>query len=292
MLDSGAWIPARTRAVNRRISGRLIAAGNRRADARPPASSVGVTLAGRTRVVSQPNFRQQTFGTAPFAARELTRGRSGPPSMAPSWDWRETGAVPRQQPRAPQSGSIGIEDAGIFAVSPSGELAVALGCRRETGASASATLGQVPIRRRIAARARERPCRLPISVPTDRTWRSCRSPAASTGSSIPLGKVLVRARWDGLRTPVVSPRGDRIAFLDHAQLGDISGSVAVYRSGRQENGSFGRLESCCRASHGLRVEDEVWFTGSSRNGKGGSSALYAATMDGRERTVFASPGNG
>jgi len=34
--------------------------------------------------------------------------------------------------------------------------------------------------------------------------------------------------------------------------------------------------------------DEVWFTGS-RTGKGASSALYAATRSGRERTVFSSP---
>ena len=37
-----------------------------------------------------------------------------------------------------------------------------------------------------------------------------------------------------------------------------------------------------------RGGDEVWFTGS-RTGKGGSSALYAVTLSGRERTVFSSP---
>ena len=31
--------------------------------------------------------------------------------------------------------------------------------------------------------------------------------------------------------------------------------------------------------------DEVWFTGS-RTGKGGSSALHAVTLSGRERSVF------
>jgi len=35
--------------------------------------------------------------------------------------------------------------------------------------------------------------------------------------------------------------------------------------------------------------DEDWFTGS-RSGKGGTSALYAVTLSGRERAVFSSPG--
>ena len=86
----------------------------------------------------------------------------------------------------------------------------------------------------------------------------------------------------------VSPGGDRIAFLDHPRLGDIGGSVVVLdAAGRKTT-----LSSDWKALQGLAwssTGDEVWFTGS-RSGKGGSSALYAVTLTGRERTVFSSPG--
>jgi len=103
----------------------------------------------------------------------------------------------------------------------------------------------------------------------------------------PLGHVLYEPEgW--ITSARVSPRGDRIAFLDHPQLGDISGSVAMLDAmGRKTvlSANWKALQGLAWSSGGA----EVWFTGS-RNGKGGSSALYAVTLDGRERTVFVSPG--
>ena len=84
----------------------------------------------------------------------------------------------------------------------------------------------------------------------------------------------------------LSPKGDRIAFLDHPRLGDIGGSVAVIDTAGQQGDAVVRLEIVAGLSwHG----DEIWFTGS-RTGKGGSSTLYAVSFAGRERTVFSSPG--
>jgi hypothetical protein len=56
------------------------------------------------------------------------------------------------------------------------------------------------------------------------------------------------------------------------------------------NGRKVTLSSDWKSLQGLAwAGDEIWFTGS-RTGKGGSSALYAVSLGGRERTVFASPG--
>jgi Tol biopolymer transport system component len=103
----------------------------------------------------------------------------------------------------------------------------------------------------------------------------------------PIGKVLYEpAGW--IMSARVSPKGDRIAFLDHPRLGDIGGSVAVIdAAGRRTtlSSDWKSLQSLAWSTTG----EEIWFTGS-RSGKGGSSSLYAVNLDGRERTVFSSPG--
>jgi Tol biopolymer transport system component len=103
----------------------------------------------------------------------------------------------------------------------------------------------------------------------------------------PIGKILYEpSGW--ITCARVSANGERVAFLDHDRLGDIGGSVAVLDRG----GKKLTLSSGWKALQGLAWSasgDEVWFTGS-RTGKGGSSSLYAVTLDGRERLVFSSPG--
>jgi Tol biopolymer transport system component len=103
----------------------------------------------------------------------------------------------------------------------------------------------------------------------------------------PIGTVLYKASgW--ITHARVSPRADRIAFLDHPRLGDTGGSVAVVDLAGQKttlSSNWKSLEGLAWGSGG----DEVWFTGS-RSGKGGSSTLYALTLSGRERIVFSSPG--
>ena len=86
----------------------------------------------------------------------------------------------------------------------------------------------------------------------------------------------------------ISPEGDRIAFLDHPRLGDLGGLVGLIDSAGKKT----TLSSDWKSLQGLAwssTGDEIWFTGS-RTGKGGSSALYAVSLTGRERTVFSSPG--
>src|SRR5439155_8254332 len=103
----------------------------------------------------------------------------------------------------------------------------------------------------------------------------------------PSGKVLYESPgW--ITYARVSPAGDRIAFLDHPELGETGGSVSVIDLGGKKT----PLSSDWKTLRGLAWSgdgNEVWFTGS-RSGKGGSSVLHSVTLSGRERTVFSSPG--
>jgi hypothetical protein len=187
---------------------------------------------------------------------------------------------------SPQPGSIGIGNAGIFSVSSRGDLAVALGCRLNWG-ECIGTLAQMPI---TGGSPREmvRDVQVADWSPDGGNLAIVSFAAGKYRLEYPLGKVLYEpAGW--ITSARVSPRGDRIAFLDHPQLGDISGSVAIVDLAGKKTILSANWKSLQGLAWSATGGDEVWFTGS-RTGKGGSSALYAVTVDGRERTVLVSPG--
>ena len=237
---------------------------------------------GDTRV-SQPSFRQLTFRHGSLRGARLARdGRTTVYSAAWIGTPQELYVI---RPESVQSGAIGVPQAGIFSVSPKGDLAVALGCRLNWG-ECIGTLAQVPISGGV-------PRELVKDVqgadwsPDGESLAVVSFAGGRYRLEYPIGKVLYEPPgW--ITYARVSPNGERIAFLDHPRLGDIGGSVAVLdRDGRKV-----MLSSGWKALQGLAwsgTGNEVWFTGS-RNGKGGSSALYAVTLAGRERLVFSSPG--
>lgn len=96
---------------------------------------------------------------------------------------------------------------------------------------------------------------------------------------------------DAIQAPVVtwlrlSPRHDRVAFLEHPVPGDDRGTVVtVDRQGRRTvlSGGWASLEGLGWSPDGT----EVWFTGTRL---GADSALHAVSLDGRERLVYRAPG--
>ncbi|MGH7339844.1 MAG: hypothetical protein ACREKH_05075, partial [Candidatus Rokuibacteriota bacterium] len=170
-------------------------------------------------------------------------------------------------------------------MSSRGVLAVALGCRLNWG-ECIGTLAQVPIAGG-APREMVKDVHVADWAPDGENMAVVSFAGGRYRLEYPIGRVLyVPEGW--ITYARVSPRGDRIAFLDHPRLGDIGGSVAVLDSG----GVKTTLSSDWKALQGLAwsgTGDEIWFTGS-RTGSGGSSALYAVTLSGRERTVYSSPG--
>ena len=152
MLDSGAWVPAPARSKTgwwRAGAGRMTRPMNRWLALTGVVTVLAIAglmgaavVTERTRSGSQPTFRQLTF------RHGTIRGARLPPTVRPSCTARP-GLVRNLElyvirPESPQSGSIGIGNAGIFSVSSRGDLAVAIGCRLNWG-ECIGTLAQVPI---------------------------------------------------------------------------------------------------------------------------------------------------
>jgi eukaryotic-like serine/threonine-protein kinase len=245
------------------------------------AALTGSFVTQRSRDTARPVFRQLTFRHGSLrGARLANDGRTVVYSAA----WIGSGPdVYVVRPENPQPGSIGLSGAGVLSVSSKGELAVALGCRLNWG-ECTGTLARVPM---TGGTPRELVRDVHVA-----DWSSDgeRMVVVSFAGGqyrleYPIGKVLYEpAGW--VTYARLSPKGDRIAFLDHPRLGDVGGSVAVI----DPSGNKVTLSSDWKSLQGLAWSgDEIWFTGS-RTGKGGSSTLYAVTLAGRERTVFSSPG--
>jgi len=233
--------------------------------------------------VAQPTFRQLTFRHGSLRGARLARDGLTTVYSAAWIGMPQDVYVIR--PESVQSGAIGVLQAGIFSVSPKGDLAVALGCRLNWG-ECIGTLAQVPITGGV-------PRELVKDVhgadwsPDGQSLVVVSFAGGRYRLEHPIGKVLYEpSGW--ITYARMAPKGERIAFLDHPRLGDIGGAVAILDPG----GKKVTLSSGWKALQGLAwsgTGNEIWFTGS-RTGKGGSSALHAVTLDGRERLVFSSPG--
>ena len=178
-----------------------------------------------------------------------------------------------------------MSNSGIWSVSASGEMAVAYPCTLNWG-NCIGTLALVPP-------AGGAPREILDNV--------------SGADWAPDGKTLAVAQLAGERTRIiqypgekllyeapgwvtgirVSPKADRIAFLEHPISGDVGGSVIVLDlTGKKNVWSSG-----WKALIGLAWSpngDQVWFTGS-RETKGGGFSLFAATASGTERRVHSTP---
>jgi Tol biopolymer transport system component len=102
----------------------------------------------------------------------------------------------------------------------------------------------------------------------------------------PIGKVLYETSGGWISYPRVSPKGDFVAFIDHANQGDDGGSVAVVDlSGKKK-----KLTRDWYGTQGLAWSadgQEIWFTASEL---GLDHYLSAVTLSGKERSVTRVPG--
>ena len=100
----------------------------------------------------------------------------------------------------------------------------------------------------------------------------------------PLGTVVTEARWPtDLR---LSPKGDRIAYLEHPSFGDDRGFVVtVDRKGRktQLTSEFGSADGLAWSPSG----DEIWFTAAPA---GVESSLWAVSLSGVQRLLLSTMG--
>ena len=102
----------------------------------------------------------------------------------------------------------------------------------------------------------------------------------------PVGKVLYQTSGS-ISNIRFSPHGDRIAFLDHPQRWDNSGSVCVVDLAGHKT----TLSSAWESENGLAWSpqgNEVWFT--ALQGASSNRSLWAVNLSGLQRKVLTVPG--
>ncbi len=126
----------------------------------------------------------------------------------------------------PESRPLGLSSTGVLAVSSAGELAISLGCELNW-AECRGTLARMPLAGGAPREVLE-DVFYADWAPDGKNLAVVRPVEGRFRLEYPIGKVLYESPgW--ITYPRVSPKGDRIAFLDHPTLGEDDGSVAVGR---------------------------------------------------------------
>jgi Tol biopolymer transport system component len=89
-----------------------------------------------------------------------------------------------------------------------------------------------------------------------------------------------------ISNPRFSPKGDRIAFIDHNLLGDDGGTVSVVDLNGKKSDLTGRWASALGAAWSPSG-DEIWFTATA---SGFSRSLRGVTLAGKVRELLSAPG--
>jgi eukaryotic-like serine/threonine-protein kinase len=234
----------------------------------------------------EPDFQRLSFGQGMIrSARFAPDGQSVVYGAA--WDgkplqlfWTKAGSF--------ESRPLGIE-ADILAISQSGEMAVLLNQRFGIIAS-QGTLALMSL-------TGSAPRKLLDDV-QDADWSPDGSKLVVThyvgigrcDLEFPLGKVLYETTGGAwLSHPRVSPRGDRIAFLEHPWGGNDDGFLEMADLAGKKKVLSPEFESV----EGLAWDpagDAIWFSGRER-GSSGPRALFKVTTAGDQRLVRQESGN-
>ena len=188
------------------------------------------------------------------------------------------------RPEAPEARSMGLNHTQLASVSSAAEMAVLLNSKATGTWVNMGTLARAPL---IGGAPRE--------VLENVQWADWSADGTALAVvrdvngrnqlEFPIGKALYQTGgWIG--HPRVSPKGDKIAFIDHPVQGDDKGSVMLVDiAGNKKvlSGEWFTIQGLAWHPDGK----EVWFTASK---SGVDRTLYAVTLDGSERMVLRLPG--
>jgi Tol biopolymer transport system component/predicted Ser/Thr protein kinase len=184
-----------------------------------------------------------------------------------------------------ESRSLGLGRADLLGVSSTGEMALSLGNHPAGTWVNVGTLARAPL-----AGGAPRPVLEDVEwadwAPYGNSLAVVRTVGGRDRLEYPIGKVLYETTGGWISYPRVSPKGDFVAFIDHANQGDDSGSVAVVDQSGKEN----KLTRDWYGTQGLAWSpdgQEVWFTASEL---GVDHYLSAVSLAGKERLVTRIPG--
>ena len=228
-----------------------------------------------------PEFHRMTFerGT-------VTGARYGPDGQTVVYSAAWNGEPVRIYSTRPQvagSTPVALPDAGLLAISKSGELALAVRFQPVNTLYSTGTLARVA----ISGGAPREILDSVISAdwsPDGSELAAAQIAAGKTSLQYPIGKTLYSTGgW--ISHIRISPDGRSIAFLDHPS-GSDGGSVSVIAaaggSKRDLSTGWGSIEGLTWSPDGA----EVWFTGTR---VGAATKIYGVTPSGRERLILATP---
>ena len=188
------------------------------------------------------------------------------------------------RPEAPESRSMGLSRTQLMSISPSSEMAVLLNSKAIGAWVSMGTLARAPLSGGAPREMLEQVQWADWS-PDGSNLAVVRDMGGRNRLELPIGKPLYQTGgWIG--HPRVSPKGDLIAFADHPQQGDDSGSLAVVDlAGNKKllSSQWFTIQGLAWAPNGK----EIWFT-ASRSGT--DRTLYATSLDGKLRIVARLPG--
>src|SRR5437764_1100984 len=177
----------------------------------------------------------------------------------------------------PEARPLGIEDADLCSISPTGELALLLGRHYLGGWAAAGTLARRPFGggapRPIAEDVQEAEW-----TRDGRNLAIVRRVAGRYRIESPFGQVRYEsARW--ISHMRLSPRGDRVAFMEHPVWGDDGGALVVIDGSGKELVRSSTWSSTAGIAWTPK-DDEVWVAA---EGTGRGRDLMGVSMSGRER---------
>jgi len=226
---------------------------------------------------SIPSFRQLTFRRGTVGAARFSPDGN---TVFYSADW--DGHPPEvfsTRPDTVESRSLELRDTHLLAVA-AGEMAVAV----KSTASGKWTLARVSLGGGAPREVLEGVVGADWS-PDGVSLAVTRVERGRFRLEYPPGKSLYESNGyiDSSR---VSPRGDRVAFVDHPIRGDDHGAIAVVDLTARKQ----MLTADWNDIHGVAWSDdgkEVWFTAAR---EGSARALHAVTLSGQERLLARVPG--
>jgi serine/threonine protein kinase len=231
--------------------------------------------------VQPPSFRQITFRPGLVTSGRFTRdGQTVVYSAA--WEGRPVESFTTRTD-GPESRPLDLPSAaGVLGVSSAGELLLTLGCQLNW-AECRGTIARMPIEGK-APREIVDDADYADWNPEGTNFLIVRGIEGRYRLEYPIGKVLYEtAGW--ITHPRFSPKGDRIAFLNHPTLGNNDGSVEMV----DLDGHKTTLVAGLKGLKGLAWSssgEEVWFSGSPKR----NPVLYAVTLASKQRVVLETPG--
>ena len=181
----------------------------------------------------------------------------------------------------PQSMPVSLPDAGLLGVSRTGELAVSLGHSFE-GWMGAGTLARAPLLGG-GARPMLEGVREADWTPDGSQLAIVRRVDGRERLELPAGRVLYETAGY-ISHMRVSPRGDRIAFADHALWADDIGTIAVVDLSGAKKTLTGTWAGGVRGLAWSPSGEEVWFTATPDDS---NLAVRAVDLAGRQRVLLA-----